>query len=422
MTVLILFEAVQSSIGDVSLPECIMNWATEYRQRGLAICRLQPGQKKPKYPKWTLKSLEPKDFGPADSIGINSGRLSGDLVCVDIDCERALAEADCFLPGTAMEEGRPGKPRSHRWYKVVDIPNEWTATCAGGMGGPRTTQFARGRSAGSMIVEFRGTGSQAVVPASPWTSKDGTRQERRVWHAFGEPAVLGCVELLEAVARFAAAFGGRNTRWESAKSPRSPRSSRKKVVSGPDPLPLPTGEAAEKARSYLRKLPPAVEGQGGDRQTFIVACLLVCDFALSVDEALPLMLEWNSTCLPPWSFEGLLHKLEAADAVEGPRGSKLRPRSSRSIEVNIRPGDREIVVGVDCAKADASYVNLQPDLWAAMVKHEHTFRLVPELDNIDWDGKVVTLATPSNVATNKKVVYDEVQAGVRASSRTRCWK
>ena len=265
-----------------------------------------------------------------------------------------------------------------------------------------------GTGAGNqMVVEFRGTGSQAVVPASMWTSKDGTKQERRVWHAFEEPAVLGYLELLEAVARFAAAFGGRNSRWESAKSPRSPRSSRRKVVCVPDLLPLPTGEIAEKAQAYLRKVPPAVEGQGGDRQTFIVACLLVCDFALSVDEALPLMLEWNSTCLPPWSFEALVHKLEAADAVEGPRGSKLRPRSSRSIEVNIRPGDREIVVGVDCAKADASYVNLQPDLWAAMVKHEHTFRLVPELDNIDWAGKVVILATPSNVATNKKVVYDE---------------
>jgi hypothetical protein len=391
------------------MPECITEWATEYRRRGLAVCRVSPGEKRPTYKDWTLKSLEPGDFGPDDSIGIISGRLSGDLVCVDIDYFEALAEADRFLPGTGMEEGRPGKPRSHRWFRVTDIPPEWTAptTCAGGMGGPRTTQFARGREAGGMVVEFRGTGTQAVVPASMWTSQDGTQQERRLWHSFGEPVVLGHLELLGAVARFAAAFGGRNSRWEDASRPPTPRRQAKKNVVAPDLMDLPAGDVAQRARAYLRKVSPAVEGQGGDRHTFFVACLLVRDFDLPVDDALALMVEWNTRCLPPWRVEDLVRKLEAAEALDGPLGTKLRPRSSRTIEVNLLPGDREILVGVDCAKADVSYVNLAPDMWAAMLKHGHTFGLASELEAIDWAGKVVTLATPSNVSTNKKVVYDE---------------
>jgi Bifunctional DNA primase/polymerase, N-terminal len=393
----------------VRLNACITEWAAEYRSRALAICRLKPGEKRPTYKGWNRASLEPGDFGPADSIGIISGRLSGDLVCIDIDCREALAEADRYLPATRMEEGRKGKPRSHRWFKVTDIPPEWTATatCAGGMGGPRTTQFARGRQAGSMVVEFRGTGGQAVAPASVWTSPDGTRQERRVWHSFAEPAVLGYMELLGAVARFASAFGGRNSRWEAATRPRASRRRVKRERPAPVPGDLPTGEVAQKARAYLRKVRPAVQGEAGDRHTFSVACVLVRDFALPVEEALPLLEEWNETCLPPWTDEELIHKLEEADALEGPRGTKLRSKSSRIIDVCIRPGDREVLVGVDCAKADVSYVNLSPDLWAGMVRHEHTFRLAPKLDALDWTDKVVMLATPSNVATNKKLVYDE---------------
>ncbi|HEY7315154.1 MAG TPA: hypothetical protein VH643_37755 [Gemmataceae bacterium] len=388
--------------------KCIREWAAEYRRRGLAVCRLRPGEKTPTYRRWNCFSLSADDFGPSDSLGIIAGRLSGDIVCVDIDCTQALTEADRYLPGTGMEEGRLGKPRSHRWYKVVDIPAAWTATCAGGMGGPRTAQFARGRQHGDMVVECRGTGTQAVVPASVWTSKDGSKRERRVWHSFKEPAVLGYQELLTAVARFASAFDGRNSRWEDAnRPPRRRRPSSLKKGAAPDLLPLPAGEAAQKARSYLRKVSAAVEGEAGDRQTFYAACLLVRDFGLAVEEALPLLLEWNERCAPPWPFEALVHKLEAAAAREGPRGSKLRPRSARSIEVNIRPGDREVLVGVDCAPAGASYINLLPDLWAGIVKHDHTFDLVPELDAIDWAGKVVVLATPSNVATNKKVVFDE---------------
>ena len=86
--------------------------------------------------------------------------------------------ADEYLPTTGMVEGRPGKRRSHRWYRVINIPPELTAApnVAGGIGGPKTRQFRHSKTK-EIIVEFRGTGSQAVVPPSKWISKDGKRQE-----------------------------------------------------------------------------------------------------------------------------------------------------------------------------------------------------------------------------------------------------
>src|SRR5207237_798146 len=74
------------------------------------------------------------------------------------------------------------------------------------------------------------------------------------------------------------------------------------------------------ARKYLAKVPPAVEGQGGDRRTFGVACLLVLDFDLSPDAALPLLLEWNQTCSPPWDEDELKRKLETANGKPGGAG------------------------------------------------------------------------------------------------------
>jgi hypothetical protein len=92
-------------------------------------------------------------------------------------------------------------------------------------------------------------------------------------------------------------------------------------------LPLPpdlTREAMKaRAAAYVRKLPPAVQGQGGDKQTFTVACYLVRDFALTVDEAREIILEYNQRCEPPWTEHDLRHKLEEADKFDGWRGRKL---------------------------------------------------------------------------------------------------
>ncbi len=379
----------------------IRKWALRYAERGFAIARIRRGQKRPTYTNWNRFSCDTARLKESDSIGIQSGRLSNDLVCVDLDSRDALTLADHHLPATALIEGRPGKRRSHRWYRVVNIPPELTAgpEVAGGLGGPRTRQF-RGPDK-KMIVEFRGTGSQAVVPPSPWVSGDGTHQERREWDEFGEPAVIDCRELFESVCRLAEACG-----WTPRKMAKAKTGHRNNSSSPPDRLPLPAGEAAWQARAYVAKMDPAVEGNGGDAQTYKVACVLVIDFGLSPEESLPLLLEYNERCSPPWSMEQLQHKLASANDLEDrARGRKVRPRSRR-IDVNVKPDDKVVYVGVDCAGEERSYIDLST-MGTAIVKVGERRELVPELEAVAWEGKHVILTPPSTIATNKKEVWVE---------------
>lgn len=91
------------------------------------------------------------------------------------------------------------------------------------------------------------------------------------------------------------------------------------------------GNVIERARAYMLQVDPAIEGQGGHDTTFRAACALVLGFALTPSEALPLLEEWNQTCLPPWSDRELLHKVESANQQGGIRGYLLE-------ETRITPG------------------------------------------------------------------------------------
>ena len=69
--------------------------------------------------------------------------------------------------------------------------------------------------------------------------------------------------------------------------------------------PVSLADTLQRAEQYVAKVPAAVQGQGGDQQTFTVACLLILDFDLTVDEALPLLLKYNARCVPPWDDKEL---------------------------------------------------------------------------------------------------------------------
>jgi hypothetical protein len=74
----------------------------------------------------------------------------------------------------------------------------------------------------------------------------------------------------------------------------------------------PEGPAVERAKRYLASVPPAIAGQHGDVHTFRVCCRLIRGFALTDDQALAALAEWNVRCQPPWSPEELLDKLRRA--------------------------------------------------------------------------------------------------------------
>lgn len=82
-------------------------------------------------------------------------------------------------------------------------------------------------------------------------------------------------------------------------------------------------EKIERAKAYLRTIPPAIEGQHGSDKAFRVACVLIGGFDLDVEDALVAIDEWNQTCSPPWSEKELRHKLEDADKKAENRGYLL---------------------------------------------------------------------------------------------------
>jgi hypothetical protein len=68
----------------------------------------------------------------------------------------------------------------------------------------------------------------------------------------------------------------------------------------------------ERARRYMARVEPAVAGQHGDLHTFRVCCRIVRGFALSEEEAMAVLTEWNSRCEPPWSERELRDKIDRA--------------------------------------------------------------------------------------------------------------
>ena len=67
-----------------------------------------------------------------------------------------------------------------------------------------------------------------------------------------------------------------------------------------------------RARHYTAAIPPAIAGEHGDVHTFRVCCRVVRGFALTDDDALSVLREWNSRCVPPWSERELLDKVSRA--------------------------------------------------------------------------------------------------------------
>lgn len=183
----------------VSPPPSMVDIATEYVRGGWAVIPVRYRDKSPYATGWPkLRINTPAEivrcFAGRTNIGVILGTASGGLVDVDLDCPEALAAADSLLPPTPAVFGRPGKPRSHRLYRVA--------------GAAPTKQFADpvGSSDGkkNMLVEFRGDprggeGVQTVFPGSVHESGEPIE-----WAEDGEPALVDYADLLRCVRRVAA--------------------------------------------------------------------------------------------------------------------------------------------------------------------------------------------------------------------------
>jgi hypothetical protein len=81
-------------------------------------------------------------------------------------------------------------------------------------------------------------------------------------------------------------------------------------------------DALTRAEAYVARMPPAIQGQGGDAQTFKVAFALRHGFALSEGDALGILRHYNERCEPPWKDSDLLRKVQ--DVGRLTRTSRLR--------------------------------------------------------------------------------------------------
>ena len=67
-----------------------------------------------------------------------------------------------------------------------------------------------------------------------------------------------------------------------------------------------------RARAYLAKVPPAIEGEHGDAHTLSTACRIVRGFDLPKGTAVELLMEWNTGCRPPWTRPEIEEKVDNA--------------------------------------------------------------------------------------------------------------
>lgn len=80
----------------------------------------------------------------------------------------------------------------------------------------------------------------------------------------------------------------------------------------------------ERASAYLERMPPAIAGSGGHSATFNAAAVLSRGFAMTEQDALPLLMAWNQThCQPPWTESELRRKLRSAASSTRPLGYLL---------------------------------------------------------------------------------------------------
>jgi putative DNA primase/helicase len=275
-----------------------LDWARRYVSRGWAVIPIPHRSKKPVLDAWQQLRLREDDLpqhfsGAPQNIGMLMGGPSGWVVDVDLDHPRAVELADEFLPPTPAVFGRPGKPRSHRFFRVTR---------------PVATKQHRSKSAG-MIVEIRSTGGQTVVP--PSTHETG---EPIAWGTEGaEPAEVDPDVLVEIVKRLADTVKI-ELGEKSAPKPKKERP-RRQLPSGPGEPQL---QVLDKPERCLRAmlLIGLADHKDGSRRLYTAACRCV-EHDLSDGEAVTCIRAYETRRPFPrtWTDPEIIQRLRDAEKV-----------------------------------------------------------------------------------------------------------
>jgi KaiC/GvpD/RAD55 family RecA-like ATPase len=180
--------------------------------------------------------------------------------------------------------------------------------------------------------------------------------------------------------------------------------------------------AVRRAREYLERADPAIEGRGGDAATIAVANAAL-DFGVSEAVALDLLAEhWNPRCSPPWAIGGIDSvggQQTLGDKVASAARSRQQPIGSAHPAVDFD----EVEVANDNANAAPSpRQRVQPlELLADDVSEEYPDPLIEGL--IDQGSAVLLIGHPKAgkshaayalahaVATGRPLAGRHVEAG-----------
>src|SRR5215203_4473803 len=165
--------------------------AARYIERGWSPVPIPARQKGPRISDWQRLRISvsdvPRYFTNVQNIGIITGKASGWLVTVDLDCPEAVALAGRFLEPT-LTGGRESVPDGHWWYISPGLEHR------------EFEGIPKSASEGT-ILELRSTDHQTVVEPSVHPSG-----ERYRWSRNGlEPLKIGAEELTTAARRLAVA-------------------------------------------------------------------------------------------------------------------------------------------------------------------------------------------------------------------------
>jgi putative DNA primase/helicase len=264
-----------------------------------ALIPIPKGQKGPRISGWqnkTYKDMTPEYLSQFDAdinIGVVLGKASNNLVSIDADTDDGLLEFQSLNPSISASYTTKGSRGGNIWFRIQDTY-------------PQSCKIAT--LDGKPWGEFRADGMQTVIYG---THPSGNKY---TWN--GNPPLSANFSEIKFPA-------GLKFPWDSKKQ--SPENSS-------DAFPLnDSSSIIARARAYIAKMPPAIQGQGGDAATFNVAIKLVHGFGLTEEEAKPLMLEYNARCIPPWDEKDLLNKLRRAanlTTTQTPKGALATPAPS----------------------------------------------------------------------------------------------
>lgn len=200
-------------------------------------------------------------------------------------------------------------------------------------------------------------------------------------------------------------------------------------------------EIVERARRYVAKLPASISGHGGHNHLYRAAVVVVKGFGIDdEDEALEILLEFNRRCVPRWSENELVHKIQEAQKADADDGFLLEAQGRDSPwQETEEPSAEEIAAQHERAEAKRQHQKLvayaeavksavitTPPLWLERSpvaldpnppKHFEQWLQLYRPSDVVWCGAIDETGRPCFEVPNFRPVEEWQEMAVRLASK-----